>query len=103
MWQRLGSTFRAGKRTGSVGFQLGEYRIKTNSKEEVPNQRELDGAMAFIYTNEKYSDNPEKNAIEVFKRLKKLETGTRKSNISTLVFIKRMRRLHGECDQSSEK
>lgn len=60
-------------------LKIGEYRIKTNSLYEVPNERELDGAMTFIFKTEKFDENINKNAIEVFKRLKMLEKGTKTS------------------------
>lgn len=58
---------------------VGEYRIKTSSLQEVPFERELDGAMSFIFKTEKYDDDVNKNAKEVFKRLKMLEKGTKTS------------------------
>lgn len=58
---------------------VGEYRIKTSSLQEVPFERELDGAMSFIFKTEKYDDDVNKNAKEVFKRLKMLERGTKTS------------------------
>lgn len=58
---------------------VGEYRIKTNSQQEFPFERELDGAMSFIFKTEKFNSDVNKNAKEVFKRLKKLEKGTKTS------------------------
>lgn len=60
-------------------LKLGEYRIKINSLEEVPNERELDGAMSFIFKTEKFSDDVIADVKETFKRLKMLEKGTKTS------------------------
>ena len=60
-------------------LSLGEYRIKTNSLFEVPTERELDGAMSFIFKTEKLDNDVNKNAKAVLKRLKDLEKGTKTS------------------------
>lgn len=53
----------------------GEYRIKTNSLEEVPNDRKLDAALSFIPHTEKFSDNPLDDALQIIKRMQNLENG----------------------------
>lgn len=63
-------------------LKLGEYRIKTNSHQEAPNQRRFDGALSFIPHTEKFSDNPLKNATEIIRRMETLEG---KNNIPRIV------------------
>lgn len=58
-------------------LEIGEYRIKTNSKHEVPNERKLDGAMGFIFKTEKLDDDVVKNAKKVMKRLTDYEKGVK--------------------------
>lgn len=58
---------------------IGEYRIKTNSKDEVPNERKFDGAMGFIFKTEKLDEDVVKNAKLVMKRLLSFEKETKRS------------------------
>ncbi len=77
-------------------LDVGEYRIRTNSLEEVPrhnerilemkaksdeilpqyNERILDGALSFIPQTEKFSDNELKDAAEIIKRMELLQNGS---------------------------
>lgn len=60
-------------------LKLGEYRIKTNSLDEIPLERELDGALSFIYKTETFDKNVVKDVEESMRRLEILEKGTDKS------------------------
>jgi len=54
-------------------LNIGEYRIKTNSVEEVPGTRAFDGALAFIPHTEKFSDDAIEDAKQIIKRMELLE------------------------------
>ncbi len=54
-------------------LKIGEYRIKTNSLEEVPSERALDGALSFVPHTEKFSDNAIQDAREIIHRMQSLE------------------------------
>lgn len=57
-------------------LEIGEYRINTNSSWEVPNERELDGAMSFIFHTENLDKDTIKNAEKILLRLDRLEKGS---------------------------
>lgn len=63
-------------------LKVGEYRIRTNSQEEVPAKggRSLDGALSFIAHTEMFDESPVLHAKELLKRINVLEKGDDKSN-----------------------
>lgn len=58
-------------------LKIGEYRIKSNSTEEVPSrfERIFDGALSFIPHTEKFDDDAYKDALEIMNRMNYLERG----------------------------
>lgn len=54
-------------------LKVGEYRIKTNSLEEVPAERDFDGALSFVPHTEKFSDNVLDDAKTIIERMQLLE------------------------------
>ncbi len=54
-------------------LKVGEYRIKTNSLEEVPAERDFDGALSFVPHTEKFSDKVLDDAKMIIKRMQLLE------------------------------
>lgn len=54
-------------------LKAGEYRIKTNSLEEVPAERDFDGALSFVPHTEKFSDNVLDDAKTIIERMQLLE------------------------------
>lgn len=62
-------------------LKVGEYRIRTNSLEEVPAKggRSLDGALSFIAHTEMFDKSPVMHAKELLKRIHVLEKGDKKS------------------------
>lgn len=63
-------------------LKIGEYRIRTNSKEEVPAKggRSLDGALSFIAHTEMFDESPVLHAKELLKRIQVIEKGDKKSS-----------------------
>lgn len=57
-------------------LEIGEYRIRTNSSWEVPNEREFDGAMSFIFHSENLDKDCLKNSEKILLRLNQLEKGS---------------------------
>lgn len=55
-------------------LKIGEYRIKTNSFEEVPGERNLDGALSFVPHSEKFSDDVIEDARIIISRMQALES-----------------------------
>lgn len=68
---------------GALRFllKIGEYRIRTNSSEEVPAKggRSLDGALSFIAHTELFDESPVLHAKELLKRVHTFEKGDEKS------------------------
>ena len=62
-------------------LKLGEYRIFTNSQEEIPVKggRSLDGALSFIAQTEMFDESPVLHAKELLSRIRVLEKGDSKS------------------------
>ena len=54
-------------------LKIGEYRIKTNSTQEVPGERILDGALSFVPHSEKFSNDAIENARIIISRMRALE------------------------------
>lgn len=54
-------------------LKIGEYRIKTNSTQEVPDERILDGALSFVPHSEKFSNDAIENARIIISRMRALE------------------------------
>ncbi len=54
-------------------LDVGEYRIRTNSFQEVPNERQYDGAMSFIPHTERFSDDAVEDAQFIIQRMEALE------------------------------
>lgn len=58
-------------------LKIGEYRIKSNSTEEIPArfERIFDAALSFIPHTEKFDDDAYKDALEIMNRMNYLERG----------------------------